>query len=474
MPTSSKIVPVILSGGAGQRLWPLSRQQFPKQFLGLNGHESMLQQTIQRVSDARFSPPLFICNDEHRFLVAEQARDIDCVPRAIVLEPVGRNTAPAAALAAVMVQMDDPDALILLLPSDHVIADVGAFLTALEIATAAADDGRLVTFGVEPDRAATGYGHIKKGEPLPYCGCFEIDRFTEKPDRETADRFLSEGGYYWNSGIFLFSARTYIETLRSLRPEILEPCENAVRDGKTDIDFFRPDAEHFSSCPSDSIDYAIMEHTKNGAMVPVNIGWNDLGSWDALWQIGERDQNNNVLTGDAIAHETSNSYLHSSGPLIASVGLDNVLLIATEDAVLAVSREHVEDVKTVVAALKERGRTEHLHHARVFRPWGWYQGLDLGEGFQVKHLMVKPGAGLSLQSHEHRAEHWVVVEGKAQVTRDDDVFILERNQSTYLPAGSVHRLENVGDGPLRVIEVQTGDYLGEDDITRYEDRYGRS
>ncbi len=305
--SSNKVVPVILSGGSGQRLWPLSRQQYPKQFLNLNGSQSILQQTLCRISDDRFSDPVLICNNEHRFLIAEQARDIGCTPRAIVLEPVGRNTAPAAALAAIMMLRDDPDALILLLPSDHVISDRDAFLSAIDLAIPAAHDGRLVTLGIDPNRAATGYGHIKKGRALSFDGCFEIEHFAEKPDRETAERFLAEGGYYWNSGIFLFSANAYIEALKSLRPDIYNACLTAVQSGKNDIDFFRLDADAFTACPSDSIDYAVMEHTSEGAVVPVSIGWNDLGSWDALWQIGERDQDNNVLSGDAIAYETQNS-----------------------------------------------------------------------------------------------------------------------------------------------------------------------
>lgn len=475
MTWAPQIVPVILSGGAGQRLWPLSRQQYPKQFLNLSGDESMLQDTMRRLGGAGFSSPLFVSNDEHRFLVAEQARAIGFQPQAIVLEPDGRNTAPAAALAALMLAANDPATLMLLAPSDHVIADTAAFLDAVSAAVPAAEQGRFVTFGIRPDRAATGYGYIKAGEPLADApGCSRISHFAEKPDLATAERYLEEGGYCWNSGIFLFRAGAYLDALGALRPDILEACQGSVKGGKNDIDFFRPDPDAFAACPSQSIDYAVMEHTDQGAMVPVDMGWNDLGSWDALWHIGERDGDGNVTSGDVITRGASNSYLHSSGPLLAAVGIEDVLLIATPDAVLAVARDQVDAVKDVVQALKTTGRTEHLHHDRVHRPWGWYQSLDIGERFQVKHLMVKPGAGLSLQSHKHRAEHWVVVSGTARVTRGEEVLTLDENQSTYLPAGIIHSLENPGETPLRVIEVQTGSYLGEDDIVRYEDRYGRT
>ncbi len=475
MTAAAEIVPVILSGGAGQRLWPLSRQHYPKQFLNLDGDESMLQSTVRRLSGSAFAPALFVCNDEHRFLVAEQARAIGYEPRAIVLEPEGRNTAPAAALAALMLARDGAETLMLLAPSDHVIGDTAAFLDAVAAAVPAARAGRFVTFGIRPDRPATGYGYIREGAPLADApGCFAIDHFAEKPDRATAEAYLAGGNFYWNSGIFLFKAGAYLEALGALRPDILEACDKAVAGGGDDIDFFRPDPAAFAACPSQSIDYAVMEHTDQGAMVPVDMGWNDLGSWDALWQIGARDDQGNVIAGDVVAHDTANSYLHSSGPLLAAVGIDDILLIATPDAVLAVARDRVDAVKDVVAALKAGGRTEHLHHDRVYRPWGWYQTLDLGGRFQVKHLMVKPGAGLSLQSHQHRAEHWVVVSGTARVTRGEEILTLDENQSTYLPAGTVHSLENPGDAPLRVIEVQTGNYLGEDDIIRYEDRYGRT
>ncbi|MBO6518932.1 MAG: mannose-1-phosphate guanylyltransferase/mannose-6-phosphate isomerase [Rhodospirillales bacterium] len=475
MTRDPQIVPVILSGGAGQRLWPLSRQQYPKQFLKLNGEESMLQDTLRRLGGDDFSAALFVCNDEHRFLVAEQARAIGHRPRAIVLEPDGRNTAPAAALAALILAADDPDTLMLLAPSDHVIENTDAFLDAVDAAVPAAAEGRFVTFGIRPDRAATGYGYIKAGAPLPDApACETISHFAEKPDRATAERYLAEGGYFWNSGIFLFRAGAYLDALGALRPDILEACRASVAAGRNDIDFFRPDPDAFAACPSQSIDYAVMEHTDLGAIVPVDMGWNDLGSWDALWHIGERDADGNVTSGDVITQGASNSYLHSSGPLLAAVGIEDVLLIATPDAVLAVARDQVDAVKDVVSTLKTSGRTEHLHHDRVHRPWGWYQSLDLGERFQVKHLMVKPGAGLSLQSHQHRAEHWVVVSGTARVTRGEEVLTLCENQSTYLPAGTIHSLENPGDAPLRVIEVQTGNYLGEDDIVRYEDRYGRT
>lgn len=473
MATTDKIVPVILSGGAGQRLWPLSRQQFPKQFLNLHGPESMLQDTLRRIDVETFAPAIFICNEDHRFLVAEQARAIGHTPRAIVLEPSGRNTAPAAALAALILADNDPETLMLLAPSDHVITKPEMFLRAVETARTHASSNRFVTFGIQPDRPATGYGYIKQGAPLDGDGAYEISHFAEKPDRATAERYLAEGGYFWNAGIFLFKAGTYLDALTQLEPDMVAACRTAFEQGKVDVDFFRPNPDGFNASPSKSIDYALMEHTLTGAMVPVDMGWNDLGSWDALWQIGVQDDDGNVVHGDVIVRDTANSYLHSNGPLLATVGVDDILLIATPDAVLAVARDHVEQVKDVVSALRQSSRTEHLHHTRVYRPWGWYQSLDSGERFQVKHLMVKPGAGLSLQSHQHRAEHWVVVSGTARVTRGDEILVLNENQSTYLPAETVHCLENPGETPLRVIEVQTGSYLGEDDIVRYEDRYGR-
>lgn len=472
--TSKPIVPVILSGGFGQRLWPLSREHYPKQLIGLVSDLSMLQETAKRLRDSRFADPLVICNDEHRFIVAEQLRDAGIETQAIVLEPAGRNTAPAAALAALIIADDDPDSMMLVAPSDHVIQNPDRFLSAVDDAATAAGGGMLVTFGITPDRPATGYGYIKKGQAIDGVeGCFAIEIFTEKPDAETAAGYLSAGGYFWNSGIFVFSAQLYIETLQRLRPEMVEACRKAIDNGRDDLDFFRPDEAAFGACPAESIDYAVMEHATNGAVIPVDMDWHDVGSWASLWEIAEKDANGNVLIGDVIANDVDESYLRSDGPFVSVIGLEKIIVVATGNVVLVVSKDKVENIKAVVEGLKDEGRTEVLSHPRVYRPWGWYQTLDMGERFQVKHLMVKPGAGLSLQAHEHRAEHWVVVAGTAQVTRDDEIITLGENESTYLPAGTKHRLENQGAEPLSVIEVQSGSYLGEDDIVRFDDRYGR-
>jgi mannose-1-phosphate guanylyltransferase/mannose-6-phosphate isomerase len=468
------IVPVIFSGGSGQRLWPVSREQYPKQLINLVSERSMLQETVARLHDDRFGDPLVVCNDEHRFIIAEQLREIGVTPQAIILEPVGRNTAPAAALAALMIVDRDPDAIMLVAPSDHAIDDKDHFLDAVDIAATAAERGMLVTFGVAPDHPATGYGYIKQGGPLDDVeGCFAIDQFTEKPDAETATKYLVTGDYSWNSGIFVFAAARYLEILDDIQPDIISACRLAMADGRDDLDFFRPDDGAFESCPADSIDFAIMESTTAGAVVPVDMGWNDLGSWTAMWRISEKDANGNVQIGDVITEDVKGSYLRSEGPLVAAVGVEDILVIATMDAVLVVSKNAVERVRDVVEKLKTQGRTEHLAHPRVYRPWGWYQTLDLGERFRVKHLMVKAGQGLSLQAHEHRAEHWVVVTGTARVTRDEEIITLNEDESTYLPAGIKHRLENTTKKPLSVIEVQSGSYLGEDDIVRFEDVYGR-
>lgn len=472
--TVKSIVPVILSGGSGQRLWPVSREHYPKQLINLVSDRSMLQETAERLLDVRFADPLVICNHEHRFIIAEQLREIGVTPGAIILEPSGRNTAPAAALAALVLVRRNPDAIMLVAPSDHVIEGRDRFLDAVDVAVPAAEGGMIVTFGVTPDHPATGYGYIKKSGALDAAeGCFAIDHFAEKPDAETARQYLAAGTYLWNSGIFLFAAARYLEILDDLRPDILSQCRLAVEGGRDDLDFFRPDDRSFEACPAQSIDYAVMEGTTAGAVVPVDMGWNDLGSWAALWRLGEKDADGNVRVGDVITKDVKGSYLRSDGPLVAAVGLEDVVVIATGDAVLVISKDAVEDVRAVVETLKTDGRTEHLAHSRVYRPWGWYQTLDLGDRFQVKHLMVKANHGLSLQAHEHRAEHWVVVAGTARVTKGDEVITLMENESVYLPAGIKHRLENREAEPLSVIEVQSGSYLGEDDIVRFEDEYGR-
>lgn len=468
------IVPVILSGGSGQRLWPISREQYPKQLIALVSDRSLLQETTARLSGPRFAPPLVVCNDDHRFVVAEQLREIDTEPQAIVLEPIGRNTAPAAALAALLAARRDPDAVLVVAPSDHLIGNPDDFLAAVETAAAAAGQGRLVTFGVAPRHAATAYGYIKQGAPVDGIeGAFVVDHFAEKPDAREAENYLAGGDYLWNSGIFVFTAAGYLTALEDCRPDIVAACRDAINGGTEDLDFFRPDARAFESCPAESIDRALMEHTTDGAVVPVDMGWHDVGSWAALWEIGEKDADGNVGVGDVIAEGVSGSYLRSDGPVVAAIGLSDVLIVATRDAVLAVSKDAVERIRSVVERLRKDGRTEHLTHPRVYRPWGWYETLEAGAGYQVKHLMVKPGHGISLQAHKRRAEHWVVVAGTARVTRGEDVIDLGENESTHLPVGIKHRLENLGGEPLSVIEVQSGSYLGEDDIVRFEDRYGR-
>ncbi len=486
---SQSIVPVILSGGSGQRLWPISRELHPKQFINLMSGRSMLQETAARLSGALFSAPMVVGNDNHRFLVAEHLREAGIEPDAIILEPSRRNTAPAAALAALVLMRSDPDAMMLLASSDHAIAKPEAFLAAVSIAAEAAAMGKLVTFGITPDRPATGYGYIHKGDAVDGVdGCFTINRFAEKPDAAKAEQYIAEGDYFWNSGIFLFAAATYIETLERLRPDMVSACRKAVNEGQDDLDFFRPDTGAFESCEAESIDYAVMENTTAGAVVPVDMGWHDVGSWQSLWVISEKDDDANVTAGDVVSENVRGSYLRSEGPLIAAIGLENIAVVATADAVLVGALDAIETIKPVVEAMKEEamkggaikggaikggGRTEFLSHPRIYRPWGWFQTLDHGERHQVKHLMVKPGHGISLQAHQRRAEHWTVVAGTAQVTRDDETVTLGIDQSTYIPLGAKHRLENPGPEPLSVIEVQSGDYLGEDDIVRFEDKYGR-
>ena len=468
------IVPVILSGGAGSRLWPLSRSARPKQFLSFGSEHTLFQETVIRVSGDTYGPVMIACSDEHRFLVAEQVRELGVTPAAIILEPDGRSTAPAVAAAAIIAQEKDPDALLMVLPTDHLIADRKGFDAAVPIAERAARDGHLVTFGITPMSPATGYGYILQGEPVEGMEeCFRVERFVEKPDAETAEAYLKEGRYTWNSGMFLFRAGQYLEELEKFHPAIAEACRQAVAGGERDLDFFRLEETAYGSSESISIDYAVMEKTGAAAVVPAEMGWTDVGTWTALLATGETDDDGNVLVGDVMTHRVRGSYVHSDKPLLAVIGVEDLIVVATDDAVLVVSKDHAQDVREVSEWLKDQGRTEAETANRVYRPWGYYQIIDGGEKFQVKQLMLNPGAKLSLQRHNHRAEHWVVVEGAATVTKGDETFQLEANQSTYIPIGVDHRLENQGSGPLRLIEVQSGDYLGEDDIVRLDDVYGR-
>jgi mannose-1-phosphate guanylyltransferase/mannose-6-phosphate isomerase len=464
------ITPVVLSGGSGTRLWPVSRELYPKQLLPLVGERTMLQETLLRLTGLGSNAAIVICNEAHRFLVAEQLRQIDLAPEAIILEPVGRNTAPAIALAALQAA---PDALLLVLPADHVIRDVPAFQAAISAALPAAASGKLVTFGIVPTAAETGYGYIKQAAGEPLAAAFPIERFIEKPDLERAESFLKEGGYYWNSGMFLFRAERYLQELERHAPDILAAARQSLAGSQIDLDFVRLDKASFEACRSDSIDYAVMEKTKDAVVVPLAAGWSDVGSWSALHAALPADLHGNVTRGDVMVEDSTGCYFHSESRLVSAVGLKDHVVIETKDAVLVAPKDRVQDVKKLVARLKADGRDEHSLHREVYRPWGSYDSIDNGSRFQVKRLSIKPGAQLSLQLHHHRAEHWIVVSGTARITLGEKVFLLQENQSTYIPIGERHRIENPGKVPLHIIEVQSGSYLGEDDIVRFEDRYGR-
>ena len=470
------IHPVILSGGSGSRLWPMSRQLLPKQFLPLVSERTMLQETVERLRGLPGAePPTVVSNSEHRFLVAEQLRAIGSPPRMQILEPVGRNTAPAVAVAALALEKTDPDGVMLVLPADHLIRDVETFHLAVLKAAASARSGFLTTFGIRPDHAATGYGYIEGGEPIDgHDGVFRVVRFVEKPDTATARRFLQQGTFAWNSGMFVFGARRYLEELAQHAPAMLAACRAAWEKAATDLDFVRLDAAAFAACPADSIDYAVMEKTGSAAVVPVDIGWSDVGSWATLWEVGEKDAGGNVLRGDVHVQATENCYVRAETRLVSVLGLSDAVVVETDDAVLVASKDEAQKVKDIVSRLDAAKRTEHVSHRRVYRPWGYYESIDGGDRFQVKRLMVNPGAALSLQMHHHRAEHWVVVSGTAKVTRGEEVKLVAENESTYIPIGTRHRLENPGKVPLHLIEVQSGGYLGEDDIVRFEDLYQRS
>jgi mannose-1-phosphate guanylyltransferase/mannose-6-phosphate isomerase len=467
------IVPVILCGGAGSRLWPMSRRLLPKQFLPLAGERTLFQDTALR---ARGIPgcgaPIVVTNADQRFLAADQLAEIGMTPRALLLEPVGRNTAPAVAAAALQVVREDEQGVLLVQPSDHVIGDVGAFRAAVAEAVSAAQAGYLVTFGVPPAEPATGYGYLEAGDPIQG-QVLRLRRFVEKPSLDKAKAFLAQGGFYWNSGMFVFRAQRFLEELGRLQPAMLQSVRAALEKAKPDLAFLRLDREAFAASPADSIDYAVMERTDAGAMVRADMQWSDVGSWSALWDVGRKDAQRNVARGDVDLRDASGCYVHADGRHVSVIGARDLVVVETDDAVLVAARDRAQEVKDVVEHLDRSNRTEHVSHSRVHRPWGYYESVDAGPGFQVKRLMVKPGHKLSLQMHHKRAEHWVVVSGTARVTRGDDVFDLGRNQSTYIPLGTRHRLENAGTEPLLIVEVQSGDYLGEDDIVRFEDSYNR-
>ncbi|MCK4743189.1 MAG: mannose-1-phosphate guanylyltransferase/mannose-6-phosphate isomerase [Sulfuriflexus sp.] len=471
------MIPVILSGGSGSRLWPLSRESYPKQFLPLASEYSMLCETLSRLHGVEeLAQPIVVCNEQHRFLVAEQLREIQVTPHSIVLEPEGRNTAPAVAIAALAAIEQDKDALLLILPADHIIEDTSTFHTSLNIASKSARQGKLVTFGVVPTSPETGYGYIKASESYDSSQAVKalpVVQFVEKPDLTTAESYLSSGDYFWNSGMFMFTASSYLNELKQHAPEMLSLCEQAYSKSKRDMDFVRLEQEIFMQIKGDSIDYAVMEKTQQCVVVPLDAGWNDIGSWSALAKIAEPDEHANIVSGDTLIEDSQNCYVRSEHRLVAALGLQDMVIVETADAVLVASRDKAQEVKRIVERLKLEDRPERIHHRRVFRPWGNYESIDEGERFLVKRIVVNPGASLSLQKHKHRAEHWVVVTGTAKVTRGDEVLELHEDESTYIPVGMKHRLQNETDVPLEIIEVQTGGYLGEDDIIRFDDVYGR-
>ncbi len=468
----SLLIPVILSGGAGTRLWPLSREMYPKQLLALTGKHTMLQDTATRLAGIRgAAPPIIVCNDAHRFTVAEQIRALGLTASAILLEPAGRNTAPAVALAALEAEEIDPEATIVVAPADHVIRDARIFQAAADIAAGLAEDGKLITFGIVAHAPETGYGYIRRGDGAG--PAYPVAEFIEKPPLDVAAQFVASGNYFWNSGMFVFEARRYLAELAEFAPDILKASRSAFDAAKVDLDFVRIDKNEFEKCRSQSIDYAVMEKTRDALVLPLDAGWSDVGSWSSLFDALQPDEEGNVLQGDALVYDTHDCYVHSTSRLVAAVGMDDHIIVETKDAILVAPKDRVQDVKELVALLKKAGRSESSAHREVFRPWGSYDSIDNGERFQVKRLSVKPGGILSLQMHHHRAEHWIVVQGTARITCNEKTFLLSENESTYIPIGATHRIENPGKVALHIVEVQSGSYLGEDDIVRFEDTYGR-
>jgi mannose-1-phosphate guanylyltransferase/mannose-6-phosphate isomerase len=466
------LVPVILSGGAGTRLWPLSREMYPKQLLALTSKQTMLQDTAARLAKiAGAVAPIVVCNEAHRFTVAEQMRAIAIQPSAILLEPSGRNTAPAVALAALQALKIDAEAMLVVAPADHVIRDAPKFAQAADVAVSLAQNDKLVTFGIVAHAPETGYGYIRRGEGAG--PAYPVAQFIEKPPLDLAVQFVATGDYYWNSGMFVFKAGRYLAELGKFAPDILEVCSAAFAAAKADLDFVRIDKAEFIKCRGESIDYAVMEKTNDALVLPLDVGWSDVGSWSSLFDALPADEEGNVLQGDVLTHDTHDCYVHSTRRLIAAVGMEDHIIVETKDAILVAPKDRVQDVKDLVAQIKKSGRSESSLHREVFRPWGSYDSIDSGERFQVKRLSVKPGGVLSLQMHHHRAEHWIVVQGAARITRNNETFLLAENESTYIPVGATHRIENPGKVPLHIIEVQSGSYLGEDDIVRFEDNYGR-
>jgi len=471
MRDTPNLLPVILAGGSGTRLWPLSRKHYAKQYLALGGENTMLQETVERLGDLDHLPPLLICNEDTRFLAAEQMRQIERSDASILLEPAGRNTAPAIALGALEAVAAGDDPVLLVMPADHKIKDTAAFVKAVLTGSELAADGKLVTFGISPTHPETGYGYIRSGAPEG--AAFKVDAFVEKPDAGTAAEYLATGGYYWNGGVFMFRASRYLEELEKFRPDILKACQNAFAGKQADLDFLRFDKEVFLACPEDSIDYAVMEKTETSVVVPLDAGWSDIGSWAALWEASEKNADGNCEIGDVINLDGSGNYINAGSRLVTAVGLEDMVIVETKDTVFVAPKNKVHKIKALVENLKQSKRAEVDFHREVYRPWGKYDSIDIGERYQVKRITVSPGAKLSVQKHFHRAEHWVVVRGTAKVTKGEETVLLSENQSTYIPLGEIHALENPGKVPLELIEVQSGSYLGEDDIVRFEDRYGR-